>query len=639
MKYSKNNNIFFADFETTTIDSSDYQNEKLTNVYLWGIVSIHDNNYINGDSLDSFMEWVQKDNRNKIIYFHNLSFDGNFISKWLFKRYPNQYKDIFNNLETNYYEIFTRGTNKIYSIVWNRDTHERGIKRKFTIKFMCSYNLIPLSINTLGKVINMNKYDDEIIELYKTPENFYNHGGKDIWKTNEKNTYIKYCNNDIEIAKQSYLNFKKTLVENNDDNFNSKYQKIDFKLENILTISTLSYKLAKNNIYNNRHIPQKVKDGLKVYSFEKYELACKFYSGGFTQFNPNTKDYEGDFTYIDINSSYPASMCLDLPYGELSEELNPKWKDYYTYIEIDMEFNIKPGFENIAYLKNKEKFLRNERYSQSGRGVYYFLNEEFQIIQKMYDIYKIHYLKKYYTPKFPFLKSFIEKYYRLKEDNAKTPLKNVYKLVLNSVYGSFCKKSNYPQLAAVSYQMYDDIKSGKLTQLEDENGNVWIAKTTHEKCYLPNKKFVSFLNTKEKRRYNNLLVGATITALSRINLINTILELGVENFLYCDTDSIFYRGKHLPKNIHDTKLGFWKVESHNVKWHCLKSKQYCYEDDSGKVKVAAAGVKKLNVNKFDEMERMLAHGVTIVDGKVCRNEDENGIILVKRDINLKNGTI
>ena len=112
-----------------------------------------------------------------------------------------------------------------------------------------------------------------------------------------------------------------------------------------------------------------------------------------------------------------------------------------------------------------------------------------------------------------------------------------------------------------------------------------------------------------------------------------------DKFLYCDTDSIFYRGKHLPKNIHDTKLGFWKVESHNVKWHCLKSKQYCYEDDSGKVKVAAAGVKKLNVNKFDEMERLLHHGVTIVNGKVCRNEDENGIILVKRDINLKNGTI
>ena len=64
---------FTADFETIV-------DEKETRVWAVGICEIgNTDNFQHGNSIDFFMDFISKKNKNYVIYFHNLKFDGEFI--------------------------------------------------------------------------------------------------------------------------------------------------------------------------------------------------------------------------------------------------------------------------------------------------------------------------------------------------------------------------------------------------------------------------------------------------------------------------------------------------------------------------------------------------------------------------------
>ena len=74
------------------------------------------------------MDFIIQDGKNKIIYFHNLSFDGDFIIKWLFRNYPKNFKQDYQFTTENYEVVnqvpkynwfsFFKNGNKIYNIDW-----------------------------------------------------------------------------------------------------------------------------------------------------------------------------------------------------------------------------------------------------------------------------------------------------------------------------------------------------------------------------------------------------------------------------------------------------------------------------------------------------------------------------------------
>ena len=68
-----------------------------------------------------------------------------------------------------------------------------------------------------------------------------------------------------------------------------------------------------------------------------------------------------------------------------------------------------------------------------------------------------------------------------------------------------------------------------------------------------------------------------ITAIGRINLVSGMLDVGFENVLYCDTDSIFSTKKMSESLIHSTELGKWKLEDEIKRALFLAPKMYCYE--------------------------------------------------------------
>lgn len=71
---------FSCDFETTT-DVDDCR------VWAWAASDVDDpeGNFLYGNSLDSFMEWLFVLSNKSTVWFHNLKFDGEFIYNWLFR--------------------------------------------------------------------------------------------------------------------------------------------------------------------------------------------------------------------------------------------------------------------------------------------------------------------------------------------------------------------------------------------------------------------------------------------------------------------------------------------------------------------------------------------------------------------------
>ena len=614
-----------------------------------------------GCTLDEFMNFILQDGKNKIIYFHNLSFDGDFIIKWLFRNYPKNFKQDYQFTTENYEVVnqvpkfnwfsFFKNGNKIYNIDWCVRKKIRDRIMKVKIQFRCSYNLMPSSIDSLGKSFKINKMDEEeinnlILKGYiKEKNEFYDLGGNYVHQDEYlKNVFVSYIKRDVMIAKTAFLNYKET-VESSKDAFNNKYNKKDVHLQKILTTASLVQKLVKNNIWNNKHLNNYIKKGLKIHSFEQYELMRKFYSGGFTQFNPlyHNKVFDKKGFSIDINSSYPWAMTQPLPYGELLEEVPKNTKNYLTYCVVKMSYKIKSKYINFICLKNKTE--KKVRYSMHGSGEFYFLLEELEFYKKIYDI-EITEIKYLYARCFTFLKPFIDEYYHLKSEadaNGQAALKTTYKLLLNSLYGSFAKKAIYPMGIWMEKRFYDALKNNELDGLYDEKNKKWNAKT-FKQLNIPNMDLFCVEMEKEEKpkSFPNMLIGATITAYSRLKLLNAIFEIGIEKFVYCDTDSIFCLGKkeNLPSSIKldDYELGAWKVEFEFNKGKILGAKRYVFENENHKTKSATSGIKLKKLSEFDEIEKMLNSDYEVHNARLQRCADDYGIYLKPINLILKTGT-
>ncbi|WP_218937957.1 hypothetical protein, partial [Bacillus cereus] len=71
-----------ADFETAQEEPEDGSPPDKTWVWLWATAGVFDSDLdLVGSSIDSFMEYALESA--KLIFFHNLRFDGNFIIYWL----------------------------------------------------------------------------------------------------------------------------------------------------------------------------------------------------------------------------------------------------------------------------------------------------------------------------------------------------------------------------------------------------------------------------------------------------------------------------------------------------------------------------------------------------------------------------
>lgn len=103
----------------------------------------------------------------------------------------------------------------------------------------------------------------------------------------------------------------------------------------------------------------------------------------------------------------------------------------------------------------------------------------------------------------------------------------------------------------------------------------------------------------------DLITASYITAWGRHYLANTINKVGIERFIYCDTDSMHIEGTVSDEDliswgvdVHDSDLGKWKREKAYDRARYLKAKHYGYGQGEEWQTVASGYTRQINEADF-----------------------------------------
>ena len=136
-----------ADFETTTTADD-------CRIWVWGIVNL-DSRLSLGDvqwdtSMDSFVDECKQ--RNSVVYFHNLAFDGSFILDWLFR---NGYTHTGDRPGKRQFATLISNMGKFYSMTVQWDNGK-------TTEFRDSLKKLPFSAANVAKAFKLEETKGEI---------------------------------------------------------------------------------------------------------------------------------------------------------------------------------------------------------------------------------------------------------------------------------------------------------------------------------------------------------------------------------------------------------------------------------------------------------------------------------------------
>ena len=395
--------IYCADFETTSLKQYELENE--TRVYLWCLKSVDESYSGYGVDMDSFFETLYSLNEEKIIcYFHNLSFDGEFINWWLVGKGYRYKENVLDKIEDNTFSPIIDEVGSIYSI--------RVIYKGMYIEFRCSYKLFPKSIEDIGEMVGVKKLKE--IHDYESIKNY-------VDLIDVPDDEIMYINNDVLIMCR--------LI---------KY--LDSVGINAITMSSSAYKNWRMDKYQLcKH--QFIKDE----NDEINEIVRKSYRGGITKVNPK---YAGQLLHgvisFDVNSLYPSVMYenkIPIGMGKIYKTIYECRKDRrYAYIvEVLVKYaKVKNGYH--AFIGEDSGFTYSRKYNYSDEllnKTLYLWDTEFRLFNKIYDNDSVILKVVGYKTANNVFTEYIDRWYSVKE-NAKTPAeRQLAKLMLNSLYGKF----------------------------------------------------------------------------------------------------------------------------------------------------------------------------------------------------------
>ena len=270
--------------------------------------------------------------------------------------------------------------------------------------------------------------------------------------------------------------------------------------------------------------------------------------------------------HIDIHSAHPSQMVKFIPYGPMLDD--KPTGDYDTVVYPEGDFVLKPGGLKMMSFTSKANCLRYQHISENEPGIlvedfsldgsYGIWKDEYDLIVSQYDFsgdIKEYYFKSRADPR---LSSLVKTLYHGKE-TAEGARRNVYKYLLNSLYGKFLTR---PDGEKITYTLED----GKVLRHKEKDD-------TRKPVALP--------------------LGSWIATQTRVQLMTTALKVRDynKNLLYCDTDSLifkYYDGWEKAIPIGD-KLGDWGIESMPEKVNIVGPKTY-QEVINGKTYTKCAGL-------------------------------------------------
>lgn len=571
--------MFVADFETST--SSWIEKDGRSRVWAYAICEIENpENIIYGNSLTRFMKWCEN-TKNSKIFFHNLKFDGSFIMVWLFENgftHVIDKKDVSDKTFTTL--ISDQGL--FYRIEVYFKKKGNNVNK---VTFQDSLKLLNMSVDRIAKSFNLpiNKLDLDY--------NVYREIGHIL--THKELDYIKH---DVKIVAYA-LRFLFS--------------------EGMTKMTTASNALSE---YKSIITEKSFDHWFPVPTYDKF--VRESYKGGFTYLNPKYQDKDVKSGCVfDVNSLYPSVMYYEkLPYGEpiaFKGEYQPD-PLYDFYIQtFTCQFELKKDHIPSIQLKGTGLFKDTEYITSSKyQDITLCLTcVDLKLFFEQYDVYNIVYHDGWkFKSSDKLFKSYIDKWSTRKIESKKEGNYGMYqlsKLMLNSLYGKFAS-------APESYSKIPRLEDGviKYTRSDKEN---------RDPIYVP--------------------IASAITSYARYKTISSAQKV-YDKFIYADTDSLHIDIKHDEINdfiknsgldVHDTRLGAWKLESVFKRARFLRAKSYIEEEldtETGELhlKVTCAGMPSscYQYVNFDNF-----HLGQIYSGKLQHKNVKGGVILNETTFELK----
>ena len=448
----KKYNTYCCDFESTPYNQ--YLEEGKTRVYLWCLMNVDETFSKYGIDLPSFFSLLTElKEDNILIYFHNLTFDGEFIL-WYLLENGFECVEEMNNIN-NTFETTIDDVNSIYKIVL-------CLNNKL-IEFRCSYKLFPKSIEDIGEMVGVKKLNET-----HNYEEFKNYNTLEEVKEEE----IKYITNDVVIMCKliKYLNSVGI---------------------NAITMSTSAYK----NWRKEKYMFCKY-NLIKDENDEINEIVRKSYRGGITKVNEKYVNKELDSVMsFDVNSLYPSVMYdnpTPIGMGKIYKNIEECKKDrryLYIVVFVCIKATIKKGYH--SFIGSTSGFTYSRKYSyddEIDNKVLYLWGKEFDLFKRVYEVHgeilKVVGWKKANNV----FKDYIERWYKVKENAKSGAERQLAKLMLNSLYGKFGMNDNRVSKVPVGY---------------DEDGIIYkmVDKTT---TYY-DKKVASFITSCARVKYATMM--------------------------------------------------------------------------------------------------------------------------------------
>ena len=575
---------FTADFETTT-DENDCR------VWAWALCEIGNiDNFIYGNDIKTFIEFLQNKRENYAIYFHNLKFDGEYIFNFLLN---NGYECIKDKIErkSKTFTTLISSLGQFYSLEIFFDCSNKKHINKVTI--YDSLKILNFSVDKIAK-----SFDLPIRKL----ELDY-HEKRDIGHELTQHE-IEYIKNDVEImARALEIMFNENLTK-----------------MTIASDALTSYKKINHNF--NSYFP--------VLPYEIDKDIRESYKGGFTYLNDIYKEKEtGAGIVFDKNSMYPAKMKYEkMPIG-MPQYFKGKYETdslYDLYVQkISCSFELKKGKIPSIQIKNNWRYLPNEYLKTSNDDIVTLMltNIDLDLFFENYEVTNLTYWGGW---KFKSIKGLFSQYIdywterkiQSKKDG-NSALYTICKLMLNSLYGRFGLNPNvqgkYPYLddnGVVRYHLYE--------------------KEIRNPVYLPVAVFVT-----SYARYDIIKSSQAIKDYS-------ISKYGKDLYVYSDTDSIhclFTKEEDLSSilDIDDYRLGAWKLESEFKKGKFMRQKCYIELGYDNELKVTVTGLPKklhkyVGFNNFNKGMSILASDKE-KEHKLRYKHVKGGVLLVDTDFTIK----
>lgn len=350
-----------------------------------------------------------------------------------------------------------------------------------------------------------------------------------------------------------------------------------------------------------------------------YDYLKSFYNGGLNFYNDKFvgKVITEKVFGMDINSSYPSVMYKNkIPtyldsWNDFDSETIVEIKDLYNDNYYTLYRLTKKTFDDYIINKLESRVIKQMLIKYFGKHDFININTfTFRLIKDVgnLDIKEIPVLSTItWECEYFGSRDKLKEYYQIK-----TQGQNIYKMNMDDLFNIYqtnekveyiytdeeigISKLNLNGLYGIpALRPYFNIFRWQGTQLNNiRNG---------------------FLNSQR-----NILFSVFVTSVSVYNLLFPLSYLsGKEidnNFLYCDTDSLYLKKKvvdKIPKDIFDpNNLGFWDVQNEQIDYfYTLNHKKYCYQEN-GKIIVKSGGVPQdtfdTNMDFKDFIKTQFSHG-------------------------------